>query len=124
MKKLKSYFSTDSLRIQLLSRSLLILAVLLALVGALQYLYMRDVVFNNKADALRSQVRTLPPPVLNSPDFVLEPDDRMGPKRFFSPEASLVFIDENGKEFFRHTGFFSKEEILAKFKEHGMDLSK
>lgn len=35
-----------------------------------------------------------------------------------------VFIDENGKEFFRHTGFFSKEEILAKFKEHGMDLSK
>lgn len=96
MKKLKSYFSTDSLRIQLLARSLLILAVLLALVGALQYLYMRDVVFNNKADALRSQVRTLPPPVLNSPDFVLEPDDRMGPKRFFSPEASLVFIDENG----------------------------
>ena len=33
-----------------------------------------------------------------------------------------VFIGADGKEFFRHEGFFPKEEILAKFKEHGVIL--
>jgi thioredoxin 1 len=35
-----------------------------------------------------------------------------------------VFYDANGKEFFRHEGFYAKEDILAKFKEHGINLSK
>ena len=35
-----------------------------------------------------------------------------------------VFYDASGKEFFRHMGFFSKDDILAKFKEHGVELSK
>jgi thioredoxin 1 len=30
-----------------------------------------------------------------------------------------IFYDANGKELFRHTGFFSKEDILAKWKELG-----
>jgi len=34
-----------------------------------------------------------------------------------------VFIDASGKELFRHEGFFSKEDILAKWKEFGVDLS-
>ncbi len=33
-----------------------------------------------------------------------------------------VFIGADGKEFFRHEGFFAKEDILAKFKEHGIIL--
>ncbi len=33
-----------------------------------------------------------------------------------------IFYDEEGKEFFRHTGFYPKEEIVAKFKEHGINL--
>ena len=33
-----------------------------------------------------------------------------------------VFLDENGKEFFRHTGFFSKEDILKTFEDHGVKL--
>ena len=28
-----------------------------------------------------------------------------------------IFFDANGKELFRHTGFFGKEDILAKWKE-------
>lgn len=35
-----------------------------------------------------------------------------------------VFIDASGKEFFRHEGYYPKEDILAKFKEHGIDLRK
>ncbi len=34
-----------------------------------------------------------------------------------------IFFDAAGKELFRHEGFFSKEDILAKWKELGVDLS-
>ncbi|MFN3684889.1 MAG: thioredoxin family protein [Fimbriimonadaceae bacterium] len=33
-----------------------------------------------------------------------------------------VFLDKNGKELFRHVGFWPKEEIVAKFKELGVGL--
>jgi thioredoxin 1 len=33
-----------------------------------------------------------------------------------------IFYDTNGKELFRHIGFFAKEDILAKWKELGVDL--
>jgi len=33
-----------------------------------------------------------------------------------------IFYDASGKELFRHEGFFSKEEILAKCKELGFNL--
>ncbi|MFB0552866.1 MAG: organomercurial lyase [Phycisphaerae bacterium] len=34
-----------------------------------------------------------------------------------------IFFDASGKELFRHEGFFSKEDILSKWKEFGVDLS-
>jgi thioredoxin 1 len=33
-----------------------------------------------------------------------------------------VFFDATGKELFRHQGFFAKPDILAKWKELGVDL--
>jgi len=33
-----------------------------------------------------------------------------------------IFYDAGGKEVFRHEGFFGKEDILAKWKELGVDL--
>jgi thioredoxin 1 len=33
-----------------------------------------------------------------------------------------IFFDATGKELFRHEGFFSKKDILAKWKELGVDL--
>lgn len=35
-----------------------------------------------------------------------------------------IFYDAQGKELFRHEGFFGKDDILAKWKELGVDLSK
>lgn len=35
-----------------------------------------------------------------------------------------IFFDAKRKEFFRHTGFFPKDDILKTFKEHGIDLRK
>jgi thioredoxin 1 len=34
-----------------------------------------------------------------------------------------IFYDAEGKELFRHEGFFAKEDILAKWKELGIELS-
>ncbi len=34
-----------------------------------------------------------------------------------------IFYDAAGKELFRHTGFLSKEDILKKWKELGVDLA-
>lgn len=33
-----------------------------------------------------------------------------------------IFFDASGRELFRHTGFFAKEEILSKWRELGVDL--
>lgn len=33
-----------------------------------------------------------------------------------------IFIDASGKELFRHEGFFSKEDILAKWNELGIEV--
>jgi len=35
-----------------------------------------------------------------------------------------IFYDRSGKEFYRHMGFFSKEDILKTFEEHGIHLSR
>ena len=35
-----------------------------------------------------------------------------------------IFYDASGKELFRHEGFFSKEDILGKWKEFGVELIK
>ena len=34
-----------------------------------------------------------------------------------------IFFDLQGKEIYRHEGYFSKEDILAKWKEFGFELS-
>ncbi len=34
-----------------------------------------------------------------------------------------IFIDPSGKELFRHEGFYSKEDILRKWKELGFDFT-
>jgi len=36
--------------------------------------------------------------------------------------ATQIFIDPSGKERFRHVGYYSKKDILAKWKELGVDL--
>jgi thioredoxin 1 len=34
-----------------------------------------------------------------------------------------IFFDASGKELFRHTGFFGKQDILGKWKELGVELA-
>lgn len=93
--RLKSFFPLNSLRIQLLSRSLLILAVLLALIGLLQYVFMREVIYKNKADSLQSQIMSIPRDAWEHPGTSTENGEKRPPV-FFIPGASLAFIDAEG----------------------------
>lgn len=87
----RSLFHPNSLSIQLLSRSLLILAVLLALIGLLQYIFMKDVIYRNEASNIQSRI-------ISIPRHVWEQLDQGQANRliFFLPGANLAFIDQEG----------------------------
>jgi len=54
-------------------------------------------------------------------DVWKNPDE--GPKYNIKLIPTQIFFDASGKERFRHEGFISKEDILAKWKELGVDLT-
>ncbi len=54
-------------------------------------------------------------------DVWKNPDE--APKYGIKLIPTQIFFDASGKELFRHEGFFSREDILSKWKELGVDLS-
>jgi|GEM_PF-4814694 len=54
-----SRFLPQSLRFQLLSRALVLFAALLLLMGAIQYLVMRQFMYHYTASTLSRQIRTM-----------------------------------------------------------------
>lgn len=50
-------------------------------------------------------------------------DESAGKKYAISSIPTQIFFAADGKEIFRHEGFFAKEAILAKWKELGVDLT-
>jgi len=67
---------------------------------------------NDYAGKLRVEVID----VLENPDLATKYSVRVIPTQ--------VFYDASGNELFRHEGFYSREDILAKFKEHDIELEK
>ena len=51
-------------------------------------------------------------------------DQAMGEKYGIKLIPTQIFFDSEGKEFFRHEGFFPKEEILKVFRKHGIEPAK
>lgn len=49
-------------------------------------------------------------------------DTAAGDKYGVQAIPTQIFFDASGKELFRHTGYYPKEDILAKFKEFGIAL--
>lgn len=87
-----------SLRFQLLSRSLIILAVLLGFIGIIQYVFMRDNTFRNMAVSLQGQVRNISPTAWESllAGSSSGTDEQPRPPVILMPGTSLAFIDEEG----------------------------
>lgn len=97
--RFKTAFYPESIRVQLLSRSLMILAVLLVLIGLVQYAFMKDIIYKNKASSLQSQLMSISPgslAQLKSGQETGTEQDNQGPPFIFVPGASLAFIDPDG----------------------------
>jgi two-component system, OmpR family, sensor kinase len=93
--RFRTFFAPHSLGMQLLSRSLIILAVLLVLIGFFQYMFMKEVLFRNKAFSLQSQLMSIPHDAWKKIGTGAE-DAHLHPPFFFIPESNLAFVDVNG----------------------------
>jgi two-component system, OmpR family, sensor kinase len=94
------FFVPHSLRFQLLSRSILILAVLLLLVGVTQYFVMKQFLFHNRAETISSQVRTIPWEGLMRGGTIPRRDGGGGPGGGGPPvltDSTIVFINPEGE---------------------------
>lgn len=76
-----------SLRRQLLAASLLILSALLILIGILQYVLMRNVIYSNRAEVMKAQLRSLPF------EFLLNNPERPGGGKWQSGERRPLLLD-------------------------------
>jgi len=97
--QLKAFFAPNSLRVQLLSRSLLILAVLLMLIGLFQYVFMREVIYRNKASIMQSQMQSQLMALAPEAWQHFSMSEEYGaarPPRFFIPDANVAFVDPQG----------------------------
>lgn len=92
---LKSFFSPRSIGVQLLSRSLVILALLLILIGFFQYLVMQEFTYRNKAMSMRSQIMSIRFDIWRE-IITGSVKDKERPPFFFSPGLNLAFIDLEG----------------------------
>lgn len=102
MKNKMSFFR--SLRGQLIAITLVLIAFLFALIGVLQYVFMKDVLYSNKAESLQAQLMALPP----DPNFFrpLPEQWKQEEKRWpeandrpiiFQPGLTISYITKNGQ---------------------------
>lgn len=90
---IRRFILPNSLRYQLLSRSLFILTALLLLIGIFQYVLMQDFLYRNKAISMQNQV----PTIFNK---VLQRNIRpFRQERFIIPDLTVAIVDASGNFF-------------------------
>lgn len=106
---LRRLVSPRSLRTQLLSRSLFILALLLLLIGGVQFFVMENFLYSNQAETLLSKIRSLPKNLMAGEEEDFPGSDGrvgnigipqapgIGERRpfFFLPDTSLAVISQD-----------------------------
>lgn len=94
--RLPAMLTPRSLGFQLLSRSLLVLAVILLFIGLFQYVVMREFLLKNKAETMQNQLQALPRDVLLNPEAALDGMGRVRMPMFFLPDTTLAVVDLAG----------------------------
>ncbi|CAM3884647.1 two-component sensor histidine kinase [Bacillus subtilis] len=99
---MKKRFKT--LRFQLLFRSLCILVLLLVFVGAMQYVFGKRLLYENRAVSIQSYINSTEPTIWNNiktykshPDSSEKSDGAVRPA-FIYPGVTIVFIDKKTKD--------------------------
>ncbi|MHA7964021.1 sensor histidine kinase [Paenibacillus sp. CAU 1782] len=89
-----------TLRRQLLVRSLLLMSILFLLVGVFQYLFMKNFLYRNKAEALQAQISALPPVWLQEPGRASyhdkKPEEMETLPVLLPPGVLIHYIGEDG----------------------------
>lgn len=107
-KEWQDVLSLRSLRSQLLARTILIVAVLLALIGFLQYVLMKDFLYRSRVDTMEAHLRTMPmelfakwrpiaenaAPGARGKDGQKPQQER--PRFLFMPDTSVAVIGKDG----------------------------
>ncbi|QMV45223.1 HAMP domain-containing protein [Cohnella cholangitidis] len=95
MNRVRAIVFPRSLRYQLLSRMLLILAGLLLVIGLFQYVFMERFLYQNKAASIQRQIQSVPGDLWER----VNPMKRRGPAEafIFFPSSSVAFINKDGK---------------------------
>lgn len=92
----RHFFTPNSLRFQLLARSLLLMAVLLVIIGLFQYVFMREFIYQNKALSMQSQIQAVPP-IAWEQMLSNRADNRpYNSPLFFFQDSTLALVDAEG----------------------------
>lgn len=91
--------SPQSLRYQLLSRSLFILSAILVVIGVLQYVLLRQFLYSSQAQTMQNELRSIPVPVwervvLSNGTVTLNQSTLHALE---NPNSTIAFIDANGQ---------------------------
>ncbi|MBM7652327.1 sensor histidine kinase [Neobacillus cucumis] len=115
---IKNFFLPRSLRYQLLTRTLFILAFILLAIGFFQYFVMKDFLYRNEAETLSARLMSLHDNIhfdMDSETKVSDSDDKVDNKPrtdnqfFFLQDMSLAEIDSDGN----YSDLFGKTSIEA-----------
>jgi two-component system OmpR family sensor kinase len=92
--KARYFLFPRSLRYQLLSRLLIILAGLLLVIGLFQYVFMERFIYQNRATSIQRQIQSVPGDMWER----FHSEQRRGPANafIFFPSSSVAFIDNEG----------------------------
>ncbi|WP_371018667.1 sensor histidine kinase [Pseudalkalibacillus sp. JSM 102089] len=103
----KRLFAPQSLRYQLLIRMLFILSFILMVIGLLQFIIMKDFLYENEAASLRSKLMTIPIEALLTEDILTKPPNAGDPGFLSREEFSLAILDEE------YTDLLSEEGLAV-----------
>ncbi|SFS55786.1 HAMP domain-containing sensor histidine kinase [Paenibacillus sp. 453mf] len=127
-------FSPQSLRNQLLIRTLFILSFILVIIGLLQYWVMKDFLYNNEAESLRTKMMSLPHELWSEsellmivPPFRGLEEEVPAPVRsrfLFLQDISVAVIGQNGafEDLTGNTGLSSPQLSLEEYTSTMSDL--
>ncbi|MED4235613.1 hypothetical protein [Priestia megaterium] len=92
--KHKRFFHLNSLRLQLLSRSLLVILSLFMLIGVFQYVFMKQFIYTNKIRSIEDQIHLIPDDVWKHDIETSQNVKQSSRPMVYFPGVNITFINQ------------------------------
>ncbi|KWU63384.1 sensor histidine kinase [Priestia megaterium] len=92
--KHERFFHLNSLRLQLLSRSLLVILSLLMLIGVFQYVFMKQFIYTNKIRSIEDQIHLIPDDVWKHDIETSQNVKQSSRPMVYFPGVNITFINQ------------------------------